>query len=175
MTSTWLPKSRRQRLFEQDHDAIWLFHLQNPTARHEDIASHFNVCRSSITRLLKQLALGRPVIDFIPKPSQASRTDRPPEHHATQSPNININMDLDTPIIRFPKDTHADFHFLADTINLSGCKDTALQTVDTGQLGAEPASDDQGSELISNFGGAPMLQSTTPGPPPGISPPTSQS
>ncbi|KAL0058653.1 hypothetical protein AAF712_014654, partial [Marasmius tenuissimus] len=60
----WLPKPIRQRLFEPDHDAIWLFHTQNPTARHADIARHFDVSRTTVSKLLKKLSIDRPIVDF---------------------------------------------------------------------------------------------------------------
>ncbi|KAL0578909.1 hypothetical protein V5O48_003100 [Marasmius crinis-equi] len=60
----WLPTSRKQRLYDADHEAIWLFHRQNPTARHEDIARSFDVSRSTISKLLSRLSVDRPVLGF---------------------------------------------------------------------------------------------------------------
>ncbi|KAK7056712.1 hypothetical protein VNI00_002429 [Paramarasmius palmivorus] len=50
------PKQRKQRLFNVDRQAICQYHLQNPTARQEDIAARYGVERSTISKILKHKA-----------------------------------------------------------------------------------------------------------------------
>jgi CENP-B N-terminal DNA-binding domain len=46
-------KSRKQRLFNVDRKAICQYHLENPNARQEDIATRYGVERSTISKILK--------------------------------------------------------------------------------------------------------------------------
>ncbi|KAJ8096152.1 hypothetical protein PM082_000060 [Marasmius tenuissimus] len=48
----WYPKSRKQRVASRDVQA---FHANDPAARHEDIARHFQVSRSAVSKTLKRL------------------------------------------------------------------------------------------------------------------------
>jgi hypothetical protein len=47
------PKQRKQRLFNVDRKAICQYHLANPAARQEDIATRYGVERSTISKILK--------------------------------------------------------------------------------------------------------------------------
>jgi hypothetical protein len=47
------PKHRKQRLFNVDRKRICELHLENPDLRQEDIASRYNVERSTISKILK--------------------------------------------------------------------------------------------------------------------------
>lgn len=47
------PKHRKQRLRDRDRKDICLYHLEHPNARQEDIAEHFQVERSTVSKILK--------------------------------------------------------------------------------------------------------------------------
>ncbi|KAL0565114.1 hypothetical protein V5O48_016917 [Marasmius crinis-equi] len=51
---SWCPKSRKVRLDGPDRARLIDYRLRHPTARHREIAQHFGVDRSTVSRVLRQ-------------------------------------------------------------------------------------------------------------------------
>ncbi|KAJ8074691.1 hypothetical protein PM082_022269 [Marasmius tenuissimus] len=126
----WLPKPLRQRLFEIDHEAIWLFHIQNPTARHADIATHFNVSRTTVTKLLKKLSMDRPVVDFNQNPRSCSRFSLEPCHDTVLLPDTKMDIDILEPALndRDADQTNVDLNIHEEDLDLNELLDSEPET-----------------------------------------------